>query len=786
MCSINTLTRRLARFSGLLFALIALLMLAPFAQAQEDNSFPFTYQGQLLDGENPLNDTCTFTASLWDAATEGNQVTELLILTDVAVVAGYVALELDFGLDPFSGDSHYLELSVQCSSDTTATLLGRTLLTATPHALYSAQTPWSGILDMPEGFADGVDNDTPYTAGDGLILTDTTFSIATNGVTSTNLANDAVDTAAIQDDAVTNAEIADGTILLADLNQNGCTDGQVIQWDTTANTWTCASVQDSNTTYSAGDGLDLNNAVFSIATLGVTTAMLASDAVTTAKIATDAVTDDALADASVDTAALQVDAVTTAKIVSDAVTDDELADEAVDTAALQAGAVTTAKITDGTILLEDLSQNSCTDGQIIQWNTTSSAWECAAISDTAWSLTGNAGTTAGTNFLGTTDDEALELHLNSNRALRLEPNATSPNVVGGWNGNTIGTAIAGGTIAGGGATSGINQVFDNYGSIGGGYNNTAGSDDDDTSGQRYATVGGGDTNTASAGWATVGGGDTNTASGENATIAGGWDNTADGFSAAVGGGSFNTASGDESTVGGGDDNVASGADSTVSGGDNNLASNESSTVGGGQDNSASGEFATVGGGDTNEASGESATIAGGWNNTASGLESTIGGGQGNTTSADRATVPGGRDALASQYGQWAYASGNFATTGDAQTSMFVLRNEFTAAATDEPLYLNGDDQEIEVPTDTTITFEVLISARQDDGDSAGYECQGVVDNDSGTVTLIFDTCTELVDEDTNLAVSLDVNGTNLQILVTNNAETTRWVAVVRTAEVSTE
>ncbi len=38
-----------------------------------------------------------------------------------------------------------------------------------------------------------------------------------------------------------------------------------------------------------------------------------------------------------------------------------------------------------------------------------------------WSLTGNAGTTPGTDFIGTTDNQPLELWVGGSRALRLEP-----------------------------------------------------------------------------------------------------------------------------------------------------------------------------------------------------------------------------------------------------------------------------------------------------------------------------------------------------------------------------
>lgn len=58
-------------------------------------------------------------------------------------------------------------------------------------------------------------------------------------------------------------------------------------------------------------------------------------------------------------------------------------------------------------------------------------------SSSSWDLTGNAGTTPGANFLGTTDNQPLELKVNSQRALRLEPHATSPNVVGGHSSNTV-------------------------------------------------------------------------------------------------------------------------------------------------------------------------------------------------------------------------------------------------------------------------------------------------------------------------------------------------------------
>jgi len=68
----------------------------------------------------------------------------------------------------------------------------------------------------------------------------------------------------------------------------------------------------------------------------------------------------------------------------------------------------------------------------------------------------------------------LELHVGNGRALRLEDNAQSPNLVGGYSGN--GVSAVGATVGGGGAYGLANFVSGNYGTIGGGASNTAGGD----------------------------------------------------------------------------------------------------------------------------------------------------------------------------------------------------------------------------------------------------------------------------------------------------------------------
>src|SRR6266702_3050720 len=56
-----------------------------------------------------------------------------------------------------------------------------------------------------------------------------------------------------------------------------------------------------------------------------------------------------------------------------------------------------------------------------------------------WRTTGNAGTTAGPSFLGTTDNQPLEIHVNGTRALRIETGGgASASLIGGYFQNNAG------------------------------------------------------------------------------------------------------------------------------------------------------------------------------------------------------------------------------------------------------------------------------------------------------------------------------------------------------------
>jgi hypothetical protein len=132
--------------------------------------------------------------------------------------------------------------------------------------------------------------------------------------------------------------------------------------------------------------------------------------------------------------------------------------------------------------------------------------------------------------------------------LRVQSNGSSPNVVAGFSGNTVGTR-GGDTVSGGGLAGRINSAANTDITVGFGAN-TVGGGAGNTASNGFATVSGGWVNTANNGFAAVGGGEFNVASGEFATVSGGFENTASGLLATVSGGNGNTAQGGSSFAAG--------------------------------------------------------------------------------------------------------------------------------------------------------------------------------------------------------------------------------------------
>jgi len=274
-----------------------------------------------------------------------------------------------------------------------------------------------------------------------------------------------------------------------------------------------------------------------------------------------------------------------------------------------------------------------------------------------WKTAGNSGTSPTANFVGTTDNQPLELRVNNLRGLRVQPGSnSSPSVIGGSRSNIISLGVAGATIAGGdrnfiesffplatsdyaflgGGSSNYIGYFSFNSVLGGGYQNALNPN------CYYSIIAGGLSN--SMGYhsvhSVISGGRSNSIYGsvDTSTIGGGSQNYIDFLAhfdvigaglhnqilsnaeyAVINGGRFNTigVDADDSTIGGGQNNEikSGGTDCTIAGGAGNSISYFSGTISGGTGNSieTNSYEGTIGGGSANmiQSNAERSTISGG-------------------------------------------------------------------------------------------------------------------------------------------------------------------------------
>lgn len=308
-----------------------------------------------------------------------------------------------------------------------------------------------------------------------------------------------------------------------------------------------------------------------------------------------------------------------------------------------------------------------------------------------------------------------------------------------------------------------------------------------------ASIAGGNANTNTGNFSTIAGGYHNRITSSNSFIGGGLHNYAWDYNGTIGGGSYNTVA-LLATISGGGGNTALGEYATIGGGINNSASGQSCTVAGGEYNSALAEWSTIGGGTTNRIIGGAdwAVIAGGRGNAINiadlvmGMYATIGGGHENDARGYASVIPGGEQARTDKHGQFAYASGAFSQTGDAQTSTFVARRT-TTDATQTELFLDGTGNRMFIESGSTWVFEGQVVGRSSGGASAGYRFRGVIDNNAGTTSMVSPPTVEVIAEDVgawDVAIEADNTNDALVIKVTGAASTNiRWVATVQTTEV---
>ena len=164
-----------------IFKLAAFLLLfaALCAGAAQAQTTAFTYQGQLSDGANAASGTYQMQFSLFDAATNGNQIGATITNTNVNVAKGVFTVQLDFSpATPFaSGAARYLSIAVKKAAETNYTTLDpRQQITSAP---YTIRTLSAGVADALSANCVGCVSNAQIAAVDG--------SKVTGGATITNL-----------------------------------------------------------------------------------------------------------------------------------------------------------------------------------------------------------------------------------------------------------------------------------------------------------------------------------------------------------------------------------------------------------------------------------------------------------------------------------------------------------------------------------------------------------------------------------------------------------------------
>jgi len=141
----------------------------------------FAYQGQMADAGSPANGLYSFVFTVYDAESGGNPVGFFTSLYDVLIVNGRFTVELDPGVNVFTGPSRWLEIrTVRSSAGGDPVVL----------------SPRQRILPAPYAITAG--NMTGFLAATQLVGTIESENIGVGTITTTMLAEGAVSTDKLQ------------------------------------------------------------------------------------------------------------------------------------------------------------------------------------------------------------------------------------------------------------------------------------------------------------------------------------------------------------------------------------------------------------------------------------------------------------------------------------------------------------------------------------------------------------------------------------------------------------
>jgi hypothetical protein len=302
--------------------------------------------------------------------------------------------------------------------------------------------------------------------------------------------------AGVADNAISTVKLKDGSVTSAKLNQNGASTGQVLKWNGTS--WVPSN--DLSTTYTAGNGINISGNTISVSQ------PLPPGTVTHSTLRYNGTS--WVENTNLLSTPTGVTTVNNNLLLSNLGPASELHfyEPSASGNKYSSFAAQAQNVDIGYLLpINPPSLNQTLVATSVVGTgpfTITLGWQ--NTSGGGWLLNGNNSTIAGTNFLGTTDNQAFEIHIfendatskGSKRVLRFEPNPTSANIIAGYQGNSISSSF-GSVIAGGGLASNPNSITSAYSFIGGGYGNSATN--------TGAVISGGENNTAGALSAIAGG-----------------------------------------------------------------------------------------------------------------------------------------------------------------------------------------------------------------------------------------------------------------------------------------
>ena len=531
----------------ILFLLALITLNLPLGRAFAQST-AFTYQGRLNDASGPATGLYDLAFTLYTDPTNGYAVGWGAITNAATPVTnGLFTVTLNFGYGVFDGTERWLELAVQPAGGTNfTTLVPRQAISPAPLASYAAKAGsaiTANVANQATFTMNSMNATYAYSAGSvqasGVmgVLSPSQLpdGLVTNGASGVTLAG----TFAGDGSGLTNLPIAlpPAGILTnnaSDVHINGTFVGQSYGsfvgegsglYNLNASQLISGTVPDARL---AGNVARLNatNQIFT-GTNNYSGVLLATNAnnvlagsFTGSGAGLTLLNGGALAAGSVGNPALAEASVTADKLAAGQVV--KSVNGLHDNVALTAGA---------NIVLTP-------NGNSLQIS--------AAGAAAPWSLTGNSGTSpTNGNFLGTTDNQPLELRVNGMRALSMVSvdGFADPynywygvcNLAGGSPGNWIAPGVIGSVIAGGGSLSHLfqysfissdtNAVSASFSFLGGGLANSI------QSNARNSVMGGGAGNTiqTNAGYSFLGGGLGNAVGAQCAMVPGGDQNYAGGF-----------------------------------------------------------------------------------------------------------------------------------------------------------------------------------------------------------------------------------------------------------------